>query len=107
MSVAIESLTQIHIISANPIPRYFTNFVGGDGAGVIAAMSGLINNETEIVTPIARLAGLYGFKSIKSNTCCHLLNRSRGINWISRFNCFTKITRLKLKQLKEMNGGKF
>jgi fructose-specific phosphotransferase system IIC component len=61
ISVAIEPLTQAHIISANPIPVYVTNFVGGASAGVVIAMSGLINNATGTATPIAGLAVMYGF----------------------------------------------
>ncbi|WP_077211994.1 PTS sugar transporter subunit IIC [Bacillus dakarensis] len=61
ISVAVEPLTQAHIISANPIPVYVTNFVGGASAGVIIALSGLINNATGTATPIAGLAVMYGF----------------------------------------------
>jgi fructose-specific phosphotransferase system IIC component len=50
-----------HIISANPIPVYVTNFVGGASAGVIISLSGLINNATGTATPIAGLAVMYGF----------------------------------------------
>lgn len=38
-----------------------TNFVGGASAGVIIALSGLINNATGTATPIAGLAVMYGF----------------------------------------------
>jgi len=61
ISVAIEPLTQAHIISVNPIPVYVTNFIGGAGAGVVVAMSGLINNASGTATPIAGLAVMYGF----------------------------------------------
>src|SRR5690606_27124060 len=61
ISVAVEPLTQAHIISANPIPVYVTNFVDGASAGVIIALSGLINNATGTATPIAGLAVMYGF----------------------------------------------
>jgi fructose-specific phosphotransferase system IIC component len=61
ISVAIEPLTQAHIISANPIPVYVTNFIGGAAAGVVVSMSGLINNATGTATPIAGLAVMYGF----------------------------------------------
>jgi fructose-specific phosphotransferase system IIC component len=61
IAVAIEPLTQAHIISANPIPVYLTNFIGGASAGVIVALSGLINNATGTATPIAGLAVMYGF----------------------------------------------
>lgn len=61
ISVAIEPLTQADIISANPIPVYVTNFIGGAAAGIIISMSGLINNATGTATPIAGLAVMYGF----------------------------------------------
>jgi fructose-specific phosphotransferase system IIC component len=61
IAVAIEPLTQAHIISANPIPVYLTNFIGGASAGVIVALSGLINDATGTATPIAGLAVMYGF----------------------------------------------
>ncbi|WP_121609963.1 PTS sugar transporter subunit IIC [Mesobacillus foraminis] len=61
ISVAVEPLTQAHIISANPIPIYVTNFIGGASAGVIIALSGLINDASGTATPIAGLAVMYGF----------------------------------------------
>ncbi|MFC0270959.1 PTS sugar transporter subunit IIC [Metabacillus herbersteinensis] len=61
ISVAIEPLTQANIISANPIPVYVTNFFGGAAAGIVVAMSGLINNAPGTATPIAGLAVMYGF----------------------------------------------
>lgn len=61
ISVAIEPLTQADIISANPIPVYVTNFIGGAAAGVIIALTGLINNAPGTATPIAGLAVMFGF----------------------------------------------
>jgi fructose-specific phosphotransferase system IIC component len=61
ISVAIEPLTQANIISANPIPVYVTNFIGGAAAGVVVALAGLINNAPGTATPIAGLAVMYGF----------------------------------------------
>lgn len=61
ISVAIEPLTQADIISANPIPVYVTNFIGGAASGVIISMFGLINDATGTATPIAGLAVMYGF----------------------------------------------
>jgi fructose-specific phosphotransferase system IIC component len=61
IAVAIEPLTQADIISANPIPVYSTNFIGGAAAGVVVAMFGLVNNATGTATPIAGLAVMYGF----------------------------------------------
>ena len=47
ISVSIEPLSQADIVS-NPIPIYITNFFGG--AGLIVALSGMINDATG--TPI-------------------------------------------------------
>ncbi len=44
LSVAIEPLTQADLISANPIPIYSVNFVGGAIAGLIVAMTGMVND---------------------------------------------------------------
>jgi fructose-specific phosphotransferase system IIC component len=73
IAVAIEPLTQAHIISANPIPVYITNFIGGACAGVIVAMSGLINDATGTATPIAGLAVMYGFNDPLKVTIVALL----------------------------------
>ena len=61
IAVAIEPLTQADIISANPIPVYVTNFIGGAMAGVIVALYGLVNQATGTATPIAGLMVMYGF----------------------------------------------
>ena len=53
IAVSIEPLSQADIVSANPIPIYITNFFGGAIAGLIIAMSGLINDATGTATPIA------------------------------------------------------
>src|SRR5699024_9213346 len=61
ISVAVEPLTQVDSIRANPMPVYVTNFIGGAAAGVIIAMAGLINNAPGTATPIDGLAVMYGF----------------------------------------------
>ncbi|MCM3290183.1 PTS sugar transporter subunit IIC [Paenibacillus sp. MER 180] len=61
IAVAIEPLTQADIISANPIPVYVTNFLGGAMAGVVVALFNLTNNATGTATPIAGLMVMYGF----------------------------------------------
>lgn len=53
ISVAIEPLTQSDIISANPIPVYATNFIGGALSGIIVAMMGLSIDTPGLATPIA------------------------------------------------------
>lgn len=61
IAVAIEPLTQADIISANPIPVFTTNFIGGGIAGMIVSYYGLINNATGTATPIAGFAVMFGF----------------------------------------------
>ena len=61
ISVAIEPLTQADLISANPVPVYVTNFIGGAMSGVIIAMMGLVNNSPGTATPIAGLAVMFAY----------------------------------------------
>ncbi|MEG1311612.1 MAG: PTS sugar transporter subunit IIC [Romboutsia sp.] len=60
ISVAIEPLTQSDIISANPLPVYVTNFIGGAMSGVIVAMMGLTVSTPGMATPIAGFAVTVG-----------------------------------------------
>ena len=63
ISVSIEPLSQADIVSANPIPVYVTNFFGGAAAGLIIALSGMINDATGTATPIAGFLVMFGFNS--------------------------------------------
>lgn len=63
ISVAIEPLTQADIITANPIPVYVTNFIGGSLCGVIIALMGLVNNSPGTATPIAGFAVMFAYNS--------------------------------------------
>lgn len=56
ISVAIEPLTQSDIISANPIPVYATNFIGGAMSGMIISTMGLTVDTPGLATPIAGFA---------------------------------------------------
>jgi fructose-specific phosphotransferase system IIC component len=56
IAVAIEPLTQADIISANPLPVYVTNFIGGGMSGVIVAIMGLEVSTPGTATPIAGFA---------------------------------------------------
>lgn len=66
IAVAIEPLTQADVISANPIPIFLTNFVGGGIAGMIVNYFKLINNAKGTATPIAGFAVMFGFNPAKS-----------------------------------------
>lgn len=63
ISVAIEPLSQVDVISANPIPIYVTNFLGGATSGIIISLAGLVNGATGTATPIAGLAVMFGFNA--------------------------------------------
>lgn len=63
IAVAIEPLTQADIISANPIPVYVTNFIGGALSGVIVALMGLTNMTPGTATPIAGFAVMFAYNS--------------------------------------------
>ena len=56
IAVAIEPLTQADLISANPIPVYVTNFIGGGLSGIIVAMMGITVSTPGLATPIAGFA---------------------------------------------------
>ncbi|AEB30809.1 membrane protein PfoR [Carnobacterium sp. 17-4] len=61
IAVAIEPLTQADIISANPLPVYGTNFIGGAASGIIVALMGLVNNTPGTATPIAGFAVMFAY----------------------------------------------
>lgn len=79
IAVAIEPLTQADIISANPVPVYVTNFIGGALAGVIVALYGLVNQATGTATPIAGLMVMYGFNHPMVVTKVALMCAAAGI----------------------------
>lgn len=79
IAVAIEPLTQADIISANPIPVYVANFIGGALAGTIVALYGLVNQATGTATPIAGLMVMYGFNNPLVVTKVALMCAAAGI----------------------------
>ncbi|HLR67330.1 PTS sugar transporter subunit IIC [Virgibacillus alimentarius] len=81
ISVAIEPLSQVDIISANPIPVYVTNFLGGATSGIFIALSGLVNGATGTATPIAGFAVMYGFNDPLKVTIIALLCASFSALW--------------------------
>ncbi len=102
IAVAVEPLTQADIISANPIPVYVTNFIGGALAGAIVAKFGLINNATGTATPIAGLMVMYGFNDAMTVTkvalMCALAGAFSGLLGSVIFKNY------KIKTVKEIRG---
>lgn len=64
IAFAIEPLTQADVTSANPIPIYLTNFVGGAACGVLIALMKLINDTPGTATPIAGFAVMFAYNSV-------------------------------------------
>ncbi|MEF9991566.1 MAG: PTS sugar transporter subunit IIC [Romboutsia sp.] len=95
IAVAIEPLTQADIISANPVPVYVTNFIGGAMSGVIVALMGLTNNSPGTATPIAGLAVMFAYNEplqvIIAATGCALVSIAAGFIGYAIFKNF-KIT---------------
>lgn len=82
IAVAIEPLTQADLISANPIPIYITNFIGGAACGVLIASMGLVNNSPGTATAIAGLAVMFAYNSatkvIITAALCALISFAAG-----------------------------
>lgn len=63
IAVMLEPLTQADIITANPIPIFCSNFIGGGLAGMAAAAFGIINNAPGTASPIPGLLAPFAFNS--------------------------------------------
>lgn len=61
ITFAIEPLTQADVTSANPIPIYVTNFVGGALSGILVGVLGLVNQTPGTATPIAGFAVMFAY----------------------------------------------
>ena len=61
IAVMLEPLTQADIITANPIPIFCSNFLGGGLAGISAAVFGIVNNAPGTASPIPGLLAPFAF----------------------------------------------
>lgn len=66
IAVMLEPLTQADIITANPIPIYCSNFIGGGLAGISAAAFNIVNNAPGTASPIPGLIAPFAFNSVTS-----------------------------------------
>lgn len=64
IAFAIEPLTQADVTSANPVPIYVTNFVGGAACGVLIALMKLVNDTPGTATPIAGFAVMFAYNPV-------------------------------------------
>lgn len=63
IAVMLEPLTQANIITANPIPIFSSNFIGGGLAGISAAVFGIVNNAPGTASPIPGLLAPFAFNN--------------------------------------------
>lgn len=61
IGVMIEPLTQADVVTANSVPIYAANLLGGGLAGVVAALFGIVNNAPGTASPIPGLIAPLGF----------------------------------------------
>lgn len=63
IAVMLEPLTQADIVTANPLIIYFSDFIGGGLAGMVAAYFGIINNAPGTASPIPGMLAPFGFNA--------------------------------------------
>ena len=61
IAFAIEPLTQADVTSANPIPIYGINFMGGACSGILVALLQMVNETPGTATPIAGFAVMFAY----------------------------------------------
>ncbi len=108
IAVAIEPLTQSDIISANPIPVFTTNFIGGALSGVVVAListyvAPLAISTPGMATPIAGFAvavGQNGTPALLAAGGCIV------VSVLSGFIGYTLFKNHKIKTADEIRGTK-
>lgn len=63
MAVFVEPKTQVDLTSANPLPVYLSNFIGGGLSGSLVAIMGMTNMASSTATPFAGLAVMFAYNS--------------------------------------------
>jgi fructose-specific phosphotransferase system IIC component len=63
VGVMLEPLTQADVVTANALPIYMSNFIGGGLAGISASVFGIINNAPGTASPIPGLLAPFAFNS--------------------------------------------
>lgn len=61
IGVMLEPLTQADVVTANALPIYMSNFIGGGLAGMVASLLGIINNAPGTASPIPGLIAPFAF----------------------------------------------
>ncbi|AAL96951.1 TPA: PTS fructose transporter subunit IIC [Streptococcus pyogenes] len=101
IAFAIEPLTQADVTSANPIPIYVTNFVGGAACGVLIALMKLVNDTPGTATPIAGFAVMFAYnpvaKVLITALGCIIINLIVGYIGGSVFKNYRLVTKQELQ----------
>ncbi len=63
VAVMLEPLTQADIVTKNPLPIYFSSFLGGGLSGIAAAKIGIINNAPGTASTIPGLLAPFAFNA--------------------------------------------
>ncbi|MEK0153297.1 PTS sugar transporter subunit IIC [Tetragenococcus halophilus] len=66
MSVFVEPKTQVDLTSANPLPVYLTNLIGGGLSGSFVALMGMNNLASSTATPFAGLAVMFAYNPVRT-----------------------------------------
>lgn len=66
MSVFVEPKTQVDLTSANPLPVYLTNLIGGGLSGTFVALMGMNNLSSSTATPFAGLAVMFAYNPVRT-----------------------------------------
>ena len=61
LSVFVEPKTQVDLTSANPLPIYLANIIGGGISGSVVALMGMNNMASSTATPFAGLAVMFAY----------------------------------------------
>ncbi len=101
LAVIFEPLTQAHIISANPLVVYGSNFFGGAFAGIVAAYFNIVNNAPGTAAPIPGILAPFGFNDPLTVIAAIVLAIGGGI--LAGLISTTVIIFFKEKKLKAVN----
>lgn len=66
MSVFVEPKTQVDLTSANPLPVYLTDLIGGGLSGTFVALMGMNNLASSTATPFAGLAVMFAYNPVRT-----------------------------------------
>lgn len=64
IAVFVEPKTQVDLTSANPLPIYLANLLGGGISGSIVALMGMNNQASSTATPFAGLAVMFAYNPV-------------------------------------------